>query len=208
CGLPAVASRIYGIIDAVEDGRTGLLHRAGDVDELTAALRRVTTQTDMRRSLGAAARRRAETLFPVERLTTALLSFYAEALAHTARPARNAGSRGGWYPRFGKRALDLFVAAAALVLLATLFAAIRVFVRATLGAPVLFRQRRPGRNGVPFTLVKFRSMSDRYDDRGRALPDAERLTRVGRLLRATSLDELPELLNVLRGDMSLVGPRP
>jgi lipopolysaccharide/colanic/teichoic acid biosynthesis glycosyltransferase len=81
-------------------------------------------------------------------------------------------------------------------------------VRVALGAPVLFRQRRPGRDGRPFTLVKFRTMRDAVDANGRALEDAARLTRFGSLLRATSLDELPELWNVLRGDMSLVGPRP
>ncbi|MEQ1788084.1 MAG: sugar transferase [Acidimicrobiales bacterium] len=101
-----------------------------------------------------------------------------------------------------KRAFDVAVAAVALLLLAVPMAVIAVAVRLTMGAPVLFRQDRPGRHGVPFTLVKFRTM------RGGPGSDAERLTRLGRWLRATSLDEVPELWNVLRGDMSLVGPRP
>jgi sugar transferase EpsL len=107
-----------------------------------------------------------------------------------------------------KRALDLLVAVPLLVLLAPLMALIALVVRVTLGRPVLFRQVRPGLHGQPFTLVKFRTMRVDVDHEGRPRPDAERLTRVGRLLRGASLDELPELWNVVRGDMSLVGPRP
>lgn len=116
--------------------------------------------------------------------------------------------RRGPYQRFGKRVLDIVFSATLLVLLSPLLAAVAVVIRLTSGAPVLFRQRRPGLNGAPFTLLKFRSMTIESDASGKALPDASRLTSVGRLLRRTSLDELPELFNVLRGDMSLVGPRP
>ena len=107
-----------------------------------------------------------------------------------------------------KRLFDILVSAGALLLLAPLLALIAWLVHRHLGAPVLFRQQRPGRNGIPFELVKFRSMRDAVDARGEPLPDGERLTPFGRFLRASSLDELPELWNVLRGDMSLVGPRP
>jgi sugar transferase EpsL len=107
-----------------------------------------------------------------------------------------------------KRALDLAVGGAALVVLAPALAATAIAVRRSMGAPVLFRQERPGLRGAPFTVLKFRSMRDAHDDRGRPLPDSERLTSVGRFLRATSLDELPQLWNVVRGDLSLVGPRP
>ena len=107
-----------------------------------------------------------------------------------------------------KRALDVVGAAAGLVVLSPLFLAIAIAVRLAHGSPVLFRQRRPGRFAVPFELCKFRTMTDRRGPDGELLPDADRLTRLGRFLRRTSLDELPELLNVLRGDMSLVGPRP
>jgi lipopolysaccharide/colanic/teichoic acid biosynthesis glycosyltransferase len=112
------------------------------------------------------------------------------------------------YRHFLKRPLDAVLAGAALVALAPLLALVALAVRATLGAPVLFRQTRPGRLGVPFTLYKFRTMRDAAGLEGGPLPDRERLTRFGRWLRSTSLDELPELYNVLRGDMSLVGPRP
>lgn len=107
-----------------------------------------------------------------------------------------------------KRLFDLFGATFGLILLAPLLAALALLVRWRLGSPVLFRQRRPGYRGQPFTLYKFRTMNDRRGPDGTLLPDAERLTRFGRFLRASSLDELPELFNVLRGEMSLVGPRP
>ena len=107
-----------------------------------------------------------------------------------------------------KRVFDLVVAAVAVALLAPLMLAIVVAIRLCLGKPVLFVQERPGLHGVPFRIVKFRTMRDAVDAEGRPLPDGERLTRLGTFLRASSLDELPELWNVLRGDMSLVGPRP
>ncbi len=112
-----------------------------------------------------------------------------------------------WGARAAKRALDLVVAVPVLVITAPLQAMTAVAVRTALGTPVLFRQERPGLHGVPFTMVKFRTML-RPDQVGGMTDDAARLTTVGRVLRATSLDELPTLLNVVRGDMSLVGPRP
>lgn len=107
-----------------------------------------------------------------------------------------------------KRTFDVGLSLLLLILLAPLLAITALIVALFLGRPVLFRQQRPGLNGEPFILLKFRSMRDVFDTDGRPLPDSERLTRLGRALRRTSLDELPELINVLRGDMSLVGPRP
>lgn len=107
-----------------------------------------------------------------------------------------------------KRLLDLVVSGLALCVLSPIILLTAIAVRVSLGSPVVFSQRRPGRHGEPFTMYKFRSMRAAFDDNGRPLPDAERLTRFGMLLRRTSLDELPELWNVLRGDMSIVGPRP
>ena len=113
----------------------------------------------------------------------------------------------GW--RLGvKRAFDRAAAAVGLVACAPVLAGTALAIRATLGAPVLFRQQRPGHRERPFVLIKFRTMRDATDAHGRPLPDAERLTRLGRFLRATSLDELPQLVNVVRGELSLVGPRP
>lgn len=104
--------------------------------------------------------------------------------------------------------MDVAVAAVALVAAAPALAVIAAAIRVTMGRPVLFTQRRPGLHGEPFTLYKLRTMRDAHDAAGDPLPNEERVTRLGRVLRATSLDELPELYNVLRGDMSLVGPRP
>lgn len=112
------------------------------------------------------------------------------------------------YTRFGKPLFDRTAAAAGLVVLSPVLGAVALLVRTKLGAPVLFRQTRPGLDGEPFEMVKFRTMTDARDAEGRLLPDAERLPPFGRFLRSTSLDELPELWNVLRGEMSLVGPRP
>ncbi len=107
-----------------------------------------------------------------------------------------------------KRIFDLCLAGLGLVLLSPVFLLVALLVRLVHGSPVLFRQQRPGFRARPFRLYKFRTMTDARDGRGQLLPDAQRLTRLGRFLRASSLDELPELFNVLRGEMSLVGPRP
>jgi sugar transferase EpsL len=107
-----------------------------------------------------------------------------------------------------KRLADVGVASLMLIVLAVPLAVIAAAIRLTMGRPMLFRQVRPGRGGRPFVLVKFRSMREAHDDEGQPLPDAERLTPLGLFLRRTSLDELPQFWNVLRGDISLVGPRP
>ena len=107
-----------------------------------------------------------------------------------------------------KRIFDLFLAASILVVLSPVLLVLAGMIRFFLGSPVLFRQMRPGLHGSPFRLVKFRTMTDAKDAEGHLLSDAERLTRFGRFLRSTSMDELPELWNVIKGDMSLVGPRP
>lgn len=107
-----------------------------------------------------------------------------------------------------KRVFDVSSAALLLLVLAPVLLLIALLVAINLGQPVLFRQARPGQNGKLFTILKFRTMRSAHDEAGRALPDENRLTRFGKLLRSSSLDELPELVNVLRGDMSLVGPRP
>lgn len=113
-----------------------------------------------------------------------------------------------FYKRLAKRVIDLITVIPGLILVSPLLLFVALLVRSRLGSPILFRQERPGRLGQPFIIYKFRTMTDDRDGHGALLPDQERLTRFGRFMRSTSLDELPELLNVLKGDMSFVGPRP
>lgn len=112
------------------------------------------------------------------------------------------------YRHFFKRFFDIVLSACALVVLSPVLLVVAILVRAKLGSPVIFCQERPGKGEKIFKLYKFRSMTDARDENGELLPDAVRLTKFGRLLRSTSLDELPELWNILKGDMSIVGPRP
>ncbi len=112
------------------------------------------------------------------------------------------------YPKYVKRLLDILLSATALLLLSPVLLVVAVLVRVKLGSPVIFCQQRPGYHEKIFKLCKFRTMTEEKDERGNLLPDAQRLTSFGKFLRKTSLDELPELWNVLKGDMSLIGPRP
>ena len=114
----------------------------------------------------------------------------------------------GIYRKYLKRPLDFLCSASALILLSPVMAVTAILVRSKLGTPVIFSQDRPGLGGKTFRLHKFRTMTDARDAEGNLLPDEDRLTEFGRRLRATSLDELPELLNIIKGDMSVVGPRP
>lgn len=117
-------------------------------------------------------------------------------------------SKGGIYRRFIKRPMDFILSLMAIIVLSPVLLIVALLVRINLGSPVIFKQERPGLNEEIFTMYKFRTMTDETDKNGNLLPDDIRLTKFGRLLRSTSLDELPELFNILKGDMSIVGPRP
>lgn len=114
----------------------------------------------------------------------------------------------GFYEKYAKRPLDILCALAALIVFSWLYFIIAILVRVKLGSPVIFKQPRPGKDEKIFNLYKFRSMTDERDENGNLLPDEVRLTKFGKALRATSLDELPEAFNILKGDMSVIGPRP
>lgn len=112
------------------------------------------------------------------------------------------------YAKYIKRILDLILSLMALIVLMPLMLIIGILVAINLGTPIIFKQKRPGKDEKIFTLYKFRTMTDEKDEKGKLLPDSQRLTKFGKFLRSTSLDELPELINILKGDMSIVGPRP
>lgn len=114
----------------------------------------------------------------------------------------------GIYQRFVKRPMDFVLSLIAIVILSPILLIVAILVRTKIGSPVIFKQKRPGLDEKIFTLYKFRTMTDERDKNGELLPDSVRLTKFGKFLRSTSLDELPELFNILRGDMSIVGPRP
>ncbi|PAE38162.1 sugar transferase [Bacillus sp. 7884-1] len=117
-------------------------------------------------------------------------------------------SKGGIYRNLLKRSMDLILSLVAIIALSPVFLIVAIFVRVKLGSPVLFKQERPGLNEKIFMMYKFRTMTDEKDEKGNLLPDSIRLTSFGKFLRSTSLDELPELINILKGDMSIIGPRP
>jgi lipopolysaccharide/colanic/teichoic acid biosynthesis glycosyltransferase len=200
-GIPAIASRIYGLTDAVEDGVTGCLHQPGKWRELADAMELLEANRSLREHLGQLARDRASKTFRVEALTEALLAFYSKQFEAKACAVAS-------FDQTAKRMVDLLIGFAALVLLSPALVIIVMVIRILLGSPVLFRQRRPGFRGKIFTCLKFRTMTDAKDSEGRLLPDGDRMTALGRFLRRSSIDEFPELINVIRGEMSLVGPRP
>ncbi|MFC0091210.1 sugar transferase [Allobacillus sp. GCM10007491] len=117
-------------------------------------------------------------------------------------------SKGKIFRRFIKRPMDFILSLIAIIVLSPILLVVAILVRTKLGSPVLFKQKRPGLNEEIFMMYKFRTMTDERDNKGELLPDSDRLTKFGRLLRSTSLDELPELFNILKGDMSIIGPRP
>ena len=124
------------------------------------------------------------------------------------KPSLQMPQEGGLYKKYVKRPMDFVLALVAIIVLSPVLLVVAVLVRTKLGSPVIFKQERPGLNEKIFTMYKFRTMTDAKDENGVLLPDGIRLTKFGRLLRNTSLDELPELFNILKGDMSIVGPRP
>lgn len=198
--LPVVATDIPGCIDAVIHEQTGLLVNVADADSLAAGLRRYLASPELRQQHAQAGRQRVLKDFRPRDMWQATADFYQE-LTRTRRLR-------SFYACYGKRLFDMVVAATALVVLTPALGILLLLIRWKLGSPVFFKQDRPGKDKHLFKMVKFRSMTDERDEQGKLLPDEKRLPRFGQLLRSSSLDELPELWNVLKGDMSLVGPRP
>jgi lipopolysaccharide/colanic/teichoic acid biosynthesis glycosyltransferase len=204
-GIPVVTTTATGAIESVIPGQTGLLVPVGDSNALADAVGRLLEDDSLRRQMGRAGQEWVAREFQPEKVWQAVLNEYEQLLA--AHRNKQTLRQRGWR-RLVKSTVDRVLAAGALVVLSPVLLVCALLVAFGVGRPILFRQRRPGFRGRPFTLVKFRTMSTATDAEGNLLSDEQRLTRVGRMLRSLSLDELPQLWNVLRGDMSLVGPRP
>ncbi len=199
-GRPTVLAIDGAIRDVIEAAEAGTFVPPGDASALATAIRRYVADPERVQRERAAARQYVCQHF--ER------SEQAAAFEQVLERLCQDSPRRTWYNQFVKRLLDGLAAALAGVLLSPLIVATGILVRWKLGRPALFRQPRAGLRGRQFTLYKFRTMCDAYDDDGQPLPDAQRLTPFGQKLRSLSLDELPQLWNIVRGDMSLIGPRP
>jgi len=199
--VPVVAFDAIGSRDAVVDGKTGVLVPLHDHEALAAATIRYLKQPEVARAHGVAGRERVCSCFQPHSIWHGLCKVYQNA-------HRQATRNNSWYRLLWKPVFDRGVAFVALVALSPVFGLLWILVRRRLGSPVLFSQIRPGKKGRPFRLFKFRTMTDQRDSTGNLLPDRQRITPFGQWLRSTSLDELPELFNILIGDMSFVGPRP
>jgi len=199
-GIPVVTTTATGALESVKDGVTGYLVSPGDSVALAAALQELLVDPKKTREMGRAAANWVSANFRQEIVWEALMADYHRVLQSTLLQA---GFRGKL-----KSALDRSAALLLLVIVSPVLAATALLIRLFMGTPVLFRQERPGYGGKIFKLFKFRTMSNACDAEGKPLPDKDRLTRLGRVLRSLSIDELPQLWNVLRGELSLVGPRP
>lgn len=200
-GKPVVVTRATGAVDSVKENITGLLVPAGDAQSLAEAIARLLREPELRSAMGLAGREWIEREFRPEAVWKTQVKLYGGMMENNFwRRSRRGQAL--------KRLFDRAGATLALVVVAPLLLLIVLAIRLFQGKPILFRQIRTGFQGRPFPCLKFRTMTDKRTADGQLLPDEQRLTRLGRFLRSTSLDELPELINVICGDMSLVGPRP
>lgn len=207
CGIRGDAA------DLVQQANAGLSFAPEDPNSLVAAIQKLRSMpADDRERMGACGRTYYQKHLALSAGVEQLEAVFEKTVARPAVSGREVETKRAqtatWSYCFWKRLLDVVGASAGLLLLSPLLLFLAIAIRWTMGAPVLFRQRRPGLHGQPFTMYKFRTMSDRRGADGSLLPDHQRLSSFGKFLRASSLDELPELFNVLCGEMSLVGPRP
>lgn len=201
-----VATDVPGTRELVRHNVTGLLSPYGDAKELARNMACLLKNDDLRVKFSAAGRKRIEEYFTEELVVERIIKLYDSGKKWGGNGARNSDR---YFPApVYKRLLDLVGATFGIVLAGPLMLAVALTIALTMGRPVIFRQIRPGLHGKPFAMYKFRTMLELYDEQGNLLPDEQRLPLIGRVLRSTSLDELPELFNVLKGEMSLVGPRP
>ena len=226
-GVPVVTTNATGAVDSVMEGVTAISVPVADSSALSGAIGKLLGDPDLRAAMGRAGREWMERDFRPRVIWDHRVQLYRELLSQTppnSGATRNKAGQGmpadaetpprlnrnivGPTYTFVKRLFDLAVAICTLVILSPVLLLIAFLVRLTLGSPILFRQDRPGLQGKLFTCIKFRTMINARDEDGELLPDSQRLTPFGSFLRNTSIDELPGLINVVRGEMSLVGPRP
>lgn len=200
-GIPVITTNATGASESIVDGVTGIRISVGSTQALEDAIERLASDPSLRREMGRAGAAWVSKHFHPESIWRALTTEYQEMYSRATVKQR------GWR-RIVKVALDRTMSGLLLLLLSPVMAAITVLIRLAMGSPVLFRQQRPGLYRKPFVLLKFRTMCEARDRAGELLPDEARLTRLGRLIRSSSLDELPQLINILRGELSFVGPRP
>ena len=200
-GLPVIASNILGCVDAVVNNKTGILVAPGSTVELEEAMRTFLNDRKMAERLGRKGRKFVLENFQPKPIWQELAAEYRAFLE--SHPTRQTGLL-----LFLKRVMDFIVIIPALALLFPVMTVVAILVWINLGLPVIFREKRIEKGGKPFWFFKFRTMTNERDSEGNLLPDEKRLTLLGRFFRAISLDELPQLINVLKGEMSLVGPRP
>ncbi len=206
-GKPVVTTSATGAVDSVLDGKTGLVVPVGDAAALARAMGSLLEDRAKRDEMGRAGQEWVRREFDGNKVREALVREYKELIREKLGPTGRLSSQRGWRGSI-KRSVDFVCAGMGLVAVSPVLAVAALAIRVTMGGPVLFRQERPGKCGRPFRLVKFRTMTEAKDADGRLLEDGARLTRLGRWLRASSVDELPQLWNVVKGEMSLVGPRP
>jgi lipopolysaccharide/colanic/teichoic acid biosynthesis glycosyltransferase len=199
--VTVVASDATGAVDCVIDGVTGFVVPVRDADRLQIAIRKLLDDPDLRRRMGRAGTEWVAQDFRRDLVWKALLANYSHLLQK-----RNLGKQRA--STLVKPVLDRAVASVLLLVTSPVWALAAILIRYRLGSPVLFKQARPGLRGKPFMLYKFRTMNNARSADGDLLPDEQRLTRLGKMLRACSIDEIPQLWNVVKGEMSLVGPRP
>jgi len=206
-GKPVVTTTATGAIDSVQDGKTGLLVPVGDASALARAIGRLLADPAKREEMGRQGQEWVAREFAGDKIRAELVNEYQKLMREKLGPTGRRSPQKGW-SGVVKWGLDILCASAGLAVLWPVLGFVALLIRMVMGKPVLFRQTRPGFLAKPFSLLKFRTMRDAFDAEGHPLPDGNRLTRLGIWLRELSLDELPQIWNVLRGDMSLVGPRP
>lgn len=199
--IPVIGSRAIGTVDAIMDGITGSLVDQNSPQQIVDAISQYVLDPESAQKHGKAGRARVEEKFTQEKVWLAFSNFYQKLNNKKIKST-------SFYSSYGKRCLDLMLAVLAAVLLLPVLAITIFVIWLRLGRPVFYTQPRGGRGGRSFNIYKFRTMTDACDTTGKLLPDDERLTPFGNWLREKSIDELPELWNIIRGDMSIVGPRP